>query len=317
MVDTIIGADGAPAGAGLGAGAPAKADLIKDSDTANFGRDVIEASMAVPVIVDFWAPWCGPCKQLGPMLEKAVVAARGAVRMVKVDVDQNQALAGQLRIQSIPAVFAFFQGQPIDGFVGAQTESQVKAFIERLMEQAGANLGPSPVEQALEKAAAALEAKQYAAASALYGQILQHEPENEEALAGMIRCHLDSGNAAGAREVFDSVPEALRTKPALVSAAAALELAEAAEKAGPLTELAARVETNPADHQARFDLAVALHAAGEREAAASALLEIIRRDRAWNEEAARKQLVKFFEAWGPMDPLTVDSRRRLSSLLFS
>ncbi len=316
-MNTLIDADGTPAGADLGAGAPAKADLIKDSDTANFGRDVIEASMAAPVIVDFWAPWCGPCKQLGPMLEKAVLAARGAVRMVKVDIDQNQALAGQLRIQSIPAVYAFFQGQPIDGFVGAQSESQVKAFVERLMKQAGANLGPSPVDQALEKATTAIEAEQYGAASALYGQILQHEPENEEALAGMVRCLLSSGDTTGACEMLDSVPEALRAKPALASAAAALELAESAAKAGPLTELAARVETDPGDHRARFDLAEALHAAGEREAAASALLEIVRRDRAWNEEAARKQLVKFFEAWGPMDPLTVESRRRLSSLLFS
>ncbi len=316
-MNTIIGADGTPAGADLGAGAPAKADLIKESDTANFGRDVIEASMTAPVIVDFWAPWCEPCKQLGPMLEKAVMAARGSVRMVKVDIDQNQALAGQLQIQSIPAVFAFFQGQPIDGFVGAKSESQVKAFIERLVKQAGADLGPSPVDQAMEKAKAAIEAEQYGAASALYGQILQHEPENEEALAGLVRCHLSSGDTAGAREMLESVPEALRAKPALVSAAAALELAESAEKAGPLTDLKARVEANPDDHQGRFDLAVALNGAGEREAAASALLEIIQRNRAWNEEAARKELVKFFEAWGQTDPLTVDTRRRLSSLLFS
>ncbi len=316
-MEPLIGADGTPAGTDLGTGAPAKADLIKDSDTANFGRDVIEASMAAPVIVDFWAPWCGPCKQLGPMLEKAVVAARGALRMVKVDIDQNQALAGQLRIQSIPAVYAFFQGQPIDGFVGAQSESQIKTFIDRLLQQAGAEVGPSPVDQALEKATAAMEAGQYGPASALYGQILQHEPENDEALAGMIRCHLGSNDTAGAREMLETVPQALRAKPAMVSASAALELAEGAAKAGPLSELAAKVETDPGDHQARFDLAVALHAAGEREAAASALLEIIRRQRNWNEEAARKELVKFFEAWGPTDPLTVDTRRRLSSLLFS
>jgi len=316
-MNTLVDADGTPAGTDLGAGAPAPADLIKTSDTANFGRDVIEASMAAPVVVDFWAPWCGPCKQLGPMLEKAVLAARGAVRMVKVDIDQNQALAGQMQIQSIPAVYAFFQGQPVDGFVGAQSESQIKTFIDRLVKQAGANVGPSPVDQALEKATAAVEAEQYGAASALYGQILQHEPENEEALAGLVRCHLSSGDSAGAREMLDSVPEALRAKPALVSAAAALDLAEAAEKAGPLTDLKARVEANPTDHQARFDLAMALNGAGEREAAGGELLEIIRRDRAWNEEAARKQLVKFFEAWGPADPLTADTRRLLSSLLFS
>ena len=316
-MDSIIGADGTSVGAGPG-GAPAAADLIKDSDTANFGRDVIEASMAVPVIVDFWAPWCGPCKQLGPLLEQSVQAARGAVRLVKVDIDQNQVLAGQLRIQSIPAVYAFFQGQPVDGFVGAQSESQIKAFIERLVSQSGAAAaGPSPVEQALEQAKAALEGKQYAAASALFGQILQHEAENEEALAGMIRCHLESGNPAGARQMLESVPENLRGKPAIASAVAALELAEAADKAGPAGELKARVAANPADHQARFDLATALHAEGDREAAAEALLEILRRDRAWNEEAARKELVKYFEAWGQTDPLTLQTRRQLSALLFS
>ena len=312
-MDNIIGADGTP----TGAGAPPAADLIKDSDTANFGRDVIEASMAVPVIVDFWAPWCGPCKQLGPLLEKIVQAARGAVRLVKVDIDQNQVLAGQLRIQSIPAVYAFFQGQPVDGFVGAQGESQIKAFVDRLVSQSGAAAGPSPVEQALEQAKTALDGKQFAAASALFGQILQHEPENEEALAGMIRCHLESGNPAGARQMLESVPENLRGKPAIASAAAALELAEAADKAGPADELKARVAANPADHQARFDLASALHAQGDREAAAEALLEILRRDRAWNEEAARKELVKYFEAWGPADPLTLQTRRQLSALLFS
>jgi len=314
-MEPIIGAGGN--GTGGERGTAAQAGLIKDSDTNNFGRDVIEASMAVPVIVDFWAPWCGPCKQLGPMLESAVRGARGKVRMVKIDVDQNQALAGQLRIQSIPAVYAFFQGQPVDGFVGAQSESQVKAFVERLAKQAGAAAGPSPVEQALEKAQAALESKQYAAASALYGQVLQHEPDNEVALAGMIRCYLASGNDEGARDLFNSVPEELRAKPAMASVAAALELAEAASEAGPVTELVARVETNPTDHKARFDLAMALHAAGEREAAAHELLEIVRRERAWNEEAARKQLVKYFEAWGPTDPLTLETRRRLSTLLFS
>ena len=316
-MDGIIGADGAPTGKAPSAGAGVGRDLIKDSDTANFGRDVIEASMATPVIVDFWAPWCGPCKQLGPILEKTVQAARGAVRLVKIDIDQNQVLAGQLRIQSIPAVYAFFQGQPVDGFVGAQNESQIKAFVERLARMGGGSSGPSPVEEALKKAQVALKAKQFAAASALFGQILQHEPENEDALAGMIRCHLDSGDAAGAREQLDSLPENLRGKPALASVAAALELAEAASAAGPVGDLKARVEANPGDHQARFDLATALHAVGEREAAAEALLEIVRRNRAWNEEAARKELVKYFEAWGPTDPLTLQTRRQLSTLLFS
>ncbi|MFQ5774687.1 MAG: tetratricopeptide repeat protein [Kiloniellaceae bacterium] len=309
-MDTIVGSGGAT-------DAKAPADIIKDSDTARFGRDVIEASMAAPVIVDFWAPWCGPCKQLGPLLEKAVQGARGALRLVKINVDQNQALAGQLRIQSIPAVYAFYQGQPVDGFVGAQGESQIKSFVERLVRQAGGAPGPSPVEQALEQAKAALEAKQFGAASALFGQVLQHEPENEDALAGMIRCHLDSGDAAGARTMFDSLSAELKGKPALESVAAAIELAEAGAQAGPIPELRERLAASPGDHQIRFDLAMALHAAGERESAADELLEIVRRNRTWNEEAARKQLVKLFEAWGPADPLTLEARRRLSSLLFA
>jgi putative thioredoxin len=254
---------------------------------------------------------------LGPALEKVVQAARGGVRLVKIDVDQNQALAGQLRIQSIPAVYAFFQGQPVDGFVGAQNESEIKGFVERLLQQSGTGTGPSPIEQALEKAQAALTENQIGAASALFGQVLQHEPENETALAGMIRCHLAAGDIAATRQMFDSLPVEITDKPAFASAKASLELAEQSAKAGPLSELTARVEQNPLDHQARFDLAMALHAAGENEAAAEALLEIIRKDRMWNEEAARQQLLKFFEAWGPTDPNTLTARRQLSALLFS
>ncbi|MEE8500064.1 MAG: thioredoxin [Kiloniellales bacterium] len=309
-METIIGA-------GQANGGEPPADLIKDSDTAGFAQDVIEASMTTPVIVDFWAPWCGPCKQLTPALEKTVQAARGAVRMVKVNIDENQDLAAQLRIQSIPAVYGFFQGQPVDGFVGAQSESQIKAFVERLAHQGSASVGPSPVDQALEQAQAALESGQPAAASALFGQVLQHEPENEAARAGMIRCHLDSGDVAGAREMFDALTEETAKKPAFASVKAAIELAEQSAETGAVPELEARVGTNANDHQARFDLAMALHAAGEREAAAEALLEIIQRERTWNEEAARHQLLKFFEAWGPTDPITVSARRRLSSLLFS
>jgi len=258
-METIIGA-GAPGGtSGAAAG-----ELIKDSDTANFAIDVLDASMTAPVIVDFWAPWCGPCKTLGPALEKAVTEARGAVRLVKIDVDQNQDLAAQMRVQSIPAVYAFFQGRPIDGFVGAQPESQIKSFVKRLVEAAGTAQGPSPVEQALEEARAALEADQAGAASALFAQVLQHESES-----------------------------------------------------GSIPDLMEQVAHDNNNHDARFDLAMALYAAGKREAAVDELLELIRRNRAWNDEAARKQLLKFFEAWGPTDPLTLEARRRLSSLLFS
>ena len=309
-METIIGA-------GAGNGGEPPIGLIKDSDTAGFAQDVIETSMTTPVIVDFWAPWCGPCKQLTPALEKTVQAARGAVRMVKVNIDENQDLAAQLRIQSIPAVYAFFKGQPVDGFVGAQSESQVKAFVERLASQAGAEVGPSPVDQALEQAQAALESGQPAAASALFGQVLQHEPDNDTALAGLIRCHLDAGDAAAARQMFDSLPEDKASAAAFASIKAALELAEQSAETGEIPELEARVAAQPNDHQARFDLAMALHAAGEREAAVEALIEIIGRDRNWNEEAARHQLLKFFEAWGPKDELTQSARRRLSSLLFS
>ena len=293
------------------------AGAVKDGGDDTFAADVIEASSQVPVIVDFWAPWCGPCKQLTPALEKSVRAARGAVRLVKVNIDENQSLAAQLRIQSVPAVYAFFQGQPVDGFVGAQSESQIKDFIARLVAQGGGAPGPSPVDQALEQAQAALDGGQPAAASALYGQVLQHEPDNEAALAGMIRCYLESGDAAAARERFDALSEEMAAKPAFVSVKAALELAEQTADSGPLTELEARVAASPADHQARYDLAIALHAADQREAAAEALVEILRRDRKWNQEAARHQLLKFFEAWGPTDPITLSARRQLSSLLFS
>ncbi len=309
-METIIGSNGS-------GGEQPPADLIKDSDTARFTEDVIEASMTAPVIVDFWAPWCGPCKQLTPALEKSVQGARGAVRMVKVNIDENQSLAAQLRIQSIPAVYAFYQGQPVDGFVGAQSESQIKSFVERLVQQGGGAAGPSPVDQALEQAQTALESGQPAAASALFGQVLQHEPDNDTALAGLIRCHLDAGDAAAAREMFDSLTEDKASAAAFASIKAALELAEQSAETGEIPELEARVEAQPNDHQARFDLAMALHAAGEREAAVEALIEIIGRDRNWNEEAARHQLLKFFEAWGPKDELTQSARRRLSSLLFS
>jgi putative thioredoxin len=307
-MEPIIGGDAG--------GAPA-ADLIKDSSTAEFARDVIEASVGAPVIVDFWAPWCGPCKQLTPALEKVVTAARGAVRLVKINVDENQELAAQMRVQSIPTVYAFHQGRPVDAFQGALPESQIKSFVDRLTGTAGTDQGASPIEQALEEAEAALEAGQAGAASALFGQVLQHEPQNARANAGTIRCLLASGDQAGAKRAFDSLSDELRKDPALTPVAAALELAEAGASAGEIPELTEKLARDEDDHQARFDLAMALYAANRPEQAADELLEIIRRDRGWDDEGARKQLVKFFEAWGPKDPLTLQARRRLSSLLFS
>lgn len=309
-METIIGSDG------LGGGAP-DADAVKDGTQETFAKDVIEASMKTPVIVDFWAPWCGPCKQLGPMLEQAVRATRGAVRMVKVNVDENQAIAQQLRVQSIPAVYAFFQGQPVDGFVGAQPESQIKAFVQRLAQEGGGNQGDSPIEQALAQAEAALEDGQHGPASAIFGQILQHEPDNARALSGSIRCRLGADDVEGARELLDALTPELAATPEIASAAAAVELAEQSLDAGEITELLRKVELDGNDHQSRFDLALALQGAGKPEAAADELLEIVRRNRAWNDEAARKQLVKLFDAWGQTDPLTQDVRSRLSSILFS
>jgi putative thioredoxin len=269
------------------------------------------------VIVDFWAPWCGPCKQLGPSLEKAVLAAKGAVRLVKVDIDKNQQLAAQMRIQSIPAVYAFFQGRPVDGFVGALPDSQVKSFVAKLAELGGAELGPSPVEEALQQAEAALDAKDTGTASAIFNQVLAHEPANIPALAGLVRCLVTAGELKRAREVLGRVPADKQGDAAVAKAAAALDLAEqSAGAVGQLAELQAKVELDANDHQSRYDLALALYASGKQETALDELLEIVRRNRAWNEEAARKQLVKFFEALGPADPLTLSGRRRLSSLLF-
>ena len=297
---------------GGGAGAPAP---VKDVTAANFMAEVVDGSFDAPVIVDFWAPWCGPCKQLGPILEKTVRAANGAVRLVKVNIDQNPEIAQQMRIQSIPAVYAFHEGRPVDGFVGAVPESQVKQFIERLTRGRG---GPSPIADAMAMAKDALQSGDAGSAAALYGQILQHDAQNVEAMAGLARALLARGDLAKARQTLDRVPKESAGHAEVTAARAALELAESAQKAmGSAGKLRARLAQNPDDHEARFELATALFGSGEREAAIDELLALFKRDREWNEQAARKQLVKFFEAMGPTDPLTQTARRRLSSLMFS
>ena len=294
----------------------APADVVKESSTATFVVDVIETSMKTPVIVDFWAPWCGPCKQLGPVLEKAVKAARGAVKMVKINVDENQQLAQQLRIQSIPAVFAFAGGRPVDGFSGALPESQVKSFVDRLA-QSGAGKQASPIEAALLQAKELLEAGDATRAGALYGQILGQEADNLSALGGLARCQLAARDFTGARATLARVPKGKEKDAEIASVAAALELAERGASAGNPDSLRARLVADANDHQARFDLALALYGADQREEAIEELLTIFKRNRGWNEEAARKQLLQFFEAQGPTDPLTLSGRRKLSSVLFS
>jgi putative thioredoxin len=301
----------APSAAGKGA------DLVKDTTDKAFMEDVVNASRDVPVIVDFWAPWCGPCRQLGPALEKAVRAAKGAVKLVKINIDENPAVAGQLRIQSIPAVYAFFEGRPVDGFVGALPESQIKQFVDRLSRAGGGAPGDGGIGAALEQAKLVLEDGDTETASALYEQVLEAEPANAAAHAGLVRCRIASRDLAGARMLVEGVPAEVAKEKDFTAAASALELAEQAAKAGPVPELMERIAHNPNDHQARYDLAMALYATGKHEGAVDQLLELVRRDRAWNDEQARKQLVKFFEAFGPTDKLTVQGRRRLSSILFA
>ena len=293
--------------------APAANGLVKDVTTQSFMKDVIEESKRQPVLVDFWAEWCGPCKQLTPVLEKAVKGARGKVKLAKMDIDKHPAIPGQMGIQSIPAVIAFVNGQPADGFLGALPEGQVADFIARITKD---KLG-GEAQDFLKSAEEALASGNAEEAIALYGEVLREEPGSVPALAGLARAQVETGALDQAKETLGLVPEAKRNDAAVAAARSALEVAEQAQSVGPVGELEQKVAANPLDHQARFDLAVALNAAGKRQEAADHLLEIVKRDRKWNEDGARKQLVQFFEAWGPTDEATVNGRRKLSSILFS
>jgi putative thioredoxin len=305
-MDAIIG----------GAAPAADPNLVKAGSTETFMADVIDASHDVAVVVDFWAEWCGPCKTLGPQLEKAVRDAKGAVRMVKIDVDKNKELAAQMRIQSIPAVYAFRDGRPVDGFVGAIPESQIKQFVGKLA--ATAAPGASPIAEAVALAKEALAAGDQPRAANIFAQIVQHDPGNVDAMAGLAKIALAKKDLKQAADILAKIPAEHANHADVVAARAGLELAQEGQKAaGAVGELQARLEKDPKDHQARLDLASALFAAGQREQAIDQLLELVRRDREWNEQAARKQLVKFFEAIGLGDPLTVQARKRLSSILFS
>ncbi|SLN61294.1 Thioredoxin [Falsiruegeria litorea R37] len=305
-MDILNGAGGAPA-----------ADLIKDSSEATFMADVVEASQEVPVIVDFWAPWCGPCKTLGPMLEEAVTAAKGAVKMVKINVDEAQMIAGQLQIQSIPTVYAFFKGQPVDGFQGALPGSEIKAFVDRVIAAAGGQSPGGQLDEAVEAAEEMLGSGAAVDAAQTFAAILGEDPNHAAAYGGLVRAHIALDDLDQAEAILNGAPAEISDSAELEAAHAQLELAKQAANAGPVAELTATVDAEPDNHQARFDLAQALHANDNVEEAVAQLLELFRRDREWNDGAAKAQLFTIFDALKPNDPVVLNGRRKLSSMIFA
>ncbi|SCM69558.1 thioredoxin [Donghicola eburneus] len=301
---------------GQGTPAPAADDLIMDVSEADFMDKVVQASMTTPVIVDFWAPWCGPCKTLGPQLEDAVKAVKGAVKMAKVNVDENQMIAGQLRVQSIPTVYAFWQGQPVDGFQGAVPGSEIKAFVERVVQAAGGDASGG-LDDAIAAAEEMMENGEAVDAAQVFAAILEEDPNHAKAYGGLVRAHIATGDLDQAEAILNGAPAEISKAPELEAAHAQLELAKQAADAGPVAELRAAVEANPDDLQARFDLAQALYANGDAEGAVNELLELFRKDREWNDGAAKAQLFTIFEALKPNDPVVLNGRRKLSSMIFA